>query len=136
MRPSPICVVPILIFGLLASSCAYQGRTIDQTKVPLVQPGQTNRAQIEGSFGPPDIENSVGDHKSLLYNHMYIQLNIWSYLPIIQFIIGGYDEQHQALQVIIDKNDLVESINFKQYAGSSTIWHRHLDEQPTTEQSP
>jgi hypothetical protein len=133
MRFVGIGIIFAIVLAPFLAGCADQGAPIDQSKLSLLQAGHTTRADVEGSFGPPDTVDDFSDHHILVYSHNYVQLNIWAYIPIVQFIIGGFNTQRQSFQVVIDGKDIVESYILKQYSGTSTIWSRQIQEQPTTQ---
>ena len=133
MRPINLGTLVLVVIPLVAGGCFYQSQTIDPGKLAAVQNGQTTKDQFIQTFGQPDITTPAGDHNVLVYNHTYAQLNVWAYIPIVQWIIGGYDEQRQALIVILDNKDVVQSWVIKQVAGESTIWNQVMKEEPTTQ---
>jgi outer membrane protein assembly factor BamE (lipoprotein component of BamABCDE complex) len=110
--------------AILTAACAINGcyssssgTPIDAQKVSGIQKGVTTRSQVEGMLGQPTNVSMLGDgRRMMMYSHMEVDAHAkpTSYIPVVNmFNHGATGEQHsQTLQVILDKNDVVQDYEF------------------------
>jgi hypothetical protein len=112
----------VIVVGLsLLVGCANTGRPIDNNKVTTLQKGVTTRSQVEQAFGPPDnVTLSDNGGHVLTYAHAEEKPDASMYIPVYDIWAGSTEISRQQLQIIVDKNDVVQNYEFKAYEGQTT----------------
>jgi outer membrane protein assembly factor BamE (lipoprotein component of BamABCDE complex) len=99
----------------LVAGCASSsyGTKLDKNKVAQIQKGVTTRAEVEQMLGQPENVSLMGDGRRMMmysYTESNAHVKGTSFIPIAGAFMGGSEGtmHHQQLQVVLNKNDVVE----------------------------
>lgn len=104
-----ISVTVLICFCLILMNCASVGIKIEQSKIKQINKGITTKNEIVHLFGNPNMEILNADGKiTMMYIYTKVENKAINFVPIVGSLAGGMDMQQQTLQIIINKDGIVE----------------------------
>ena len=120
----------LMVLPLMISGCASTGQQMDKSKVDQIKKGVTTRAELEQMFGVPFNSMILGDgRRQLIFTFSKTQMKGQSLIPVIGGLVGGQTNRYQMLQVILNKDNIVDDYEFS----DRTTDAPNLGAQKTTE---
>jgi outer membrane protein assembly factor BamE (lipoprotein component of BamABCDE complex) len=120
--------------AMFLTGCMSSGTKMDRQQIDhQITKGVTTRSEVEANLGTPDHVAMMPDgHRSLSYQYFDSKIKGTSFIPYAGMFMGGADHQRQTLQVLIDKNNVVEDYEFAEKATetSSNPFGSHTTEVP------
>ncbi len=97
------------LIGLFLAGCATVGKPIEQSKIQQIKEGITTKQEVIQLLGKPFMVNLTSDGKSILmYQYVKVKNKATNFVPVVNIFAGGMDMNQQILQILLDKNDIVE----------------------------
>jgi outer membrane protein assembly factor BamE (lipoprotein component of BamABCDE complex) len=111
----------VLALALCIAGCTSSGTKLDQSRVSEIQKGVTTRAEVEAKLGPPDYVAMMPDgRRQLVYNHSETSLSAGSFIPFANTFTSGGNTRRQTLQILINKDNIVDDYEFSDKTGEFT----------------
>lgn len=103
----------IILSCLTILGCASVGTKIDQDKVSQIKEGVTTKQEVIALLGNPYMNTLSSDSKEILmYQYAHTQTRPSTMIPVVGLFTGGADTSQQILQVLINKDGVVEKYTF------------------------
>ncbi len=103
-----------LLLGLIVLSlvgCATVGSKVDTNKLSLIKEGVTNKSEVFNLLGKPTNISLASDSKTIVIYHWAKASNrAVNFIPGVNMLAGGVDMQEESVQILLNKNDIVEKI--------------------------
>lgn len=115
MLRSRLCFTAVAIVSMVAIStgCMSSGNKIAAADVSEIKKGVTTRAEVEQKLGPPAFSGIYPEGKRMLQYNYYESTSDGRYMiPVVGLFSGSGTQKQQMLQIIIDKNGIVEDVEF------------------------
>lgn len=120
-------VFVVLICALLVGCATYtSGTKFDKNMISKIKKGVTTRAEVEAALGSPTYVAMMGEGRRTM-QYTYIETSTspkaTSFIPIAGAFIGGanMNQRTQNLQIMLNKNDVVEDYEFSDKAGATDM---------------
>jgi outer membrane protein assembly factor BamE (lipoprotein component of BamABCDE complex) len=99
----------------LVVGCASSGNTklgsMTESAVRDSVPINAEKAQVEQTFGPPDLKTFSTDGQEVwTYQHAYASAKASSFIPIIGPFVGGTDVERKQLTVLFSEDGRVAKV--------------------------
>jgi outer membrane protein assembly factor BamE (lipoprotein component of BamABCDE complex) len=111
MTKSILLVLALVVSAaLLQTGCASSvGRQIDLSQVTRIEKGKTTKAELLQMFGSPMSVALMGDGKeALIWHYTTSKVKGSTFIPVVGMMSGGADTQMTMLQVILNKEKVVD----------------------------
>jgi len=115
MSTARLCFTAFAVAFMVALStgCMSSGNKIAAADVNQIQKGVTTRAEVEQKLGPPAFSGIYPEGKRMLQYNYYESTSDGRYMiPVVGLFSGSGTQKQQMLQIIIDKNGIVEDVEF------------------------
>lgn len=126
-RTTDIALVALICVLFVGCATTHtSGTKFDQNAVSKISKGVTTRAEVEAAFGPPLFVAIIGEGRRIMtytYSNTSTNVKATTFIPIVGAFIGGAttDQRTQNLQIILNKNDVVEDYEFSDKAGATDM---------------
>ncbi len=98
-----------VLICLVLIGCATTGTRIELEKVKQIKEGITTQEEVIELMGKPFMQNLTSDGKIImLYQYTKVKNRATNFIPVANILAGGMDMTQQTLQILIDKNGVVE----------------------------
>ena len=105
--------VLVALVCMVLVGCATTGTKIDQSKIGQIKEGVTTKEEVITLMGKPFMQNLTSDGKIIMmYQYAKVKNRAANFIPVVNVLSGGMDMKQQILQVLIDKNGVVEKYIF------------------------
>jgi len=95
--------------------CTTTGTRIDTEKLSKIKEGVTTGVQAIEMFGKPDMVNFTNDRKTILqYRFFSYKSKVSGFVPILGWVASGINTEEEILQIVLDKNNVVEKYAFSE----------------------
>jgi len=103
----------LIICLSLISGCATVGTKMNQENIAQIKEGITSQEEVIASMGQPYMQTLTSDGKIIMmYQYTKVKNRAINFIPIVNLLAGGMDMKQQILQILVDKNGIVEKYIF------------------------
>jgi len=135
-----IDIVLVLLICVLFVGCATtstSGTKFDKNMISRIKKGVTTRAEVEATLGSPTYVAMMGEgRRTMQYNYIETTTSTKAstFIPFYALIGGGatVDQRIQNLQIMLNKDHIVEDYEFSDNAGTTDMSGGLLNTKTTT----
>jgi outer membrane protein assembly factor BamE (lipoprotein component of BamABCDE complex) len=107
MKPA-FFALTVLITAFLGG-CASVGTKIEQASIEKIEKGKTTKTELIAAFGTPMTASLLGDgRESMMWVYSKAKVKGATFIPVVGAFAGGSETSTQMLQVILNKDKVVE----------------------------
>ena len=113
-------ILAFVMLGCLTNQ-AMAGKSITQTKISQIRPGQTTEADLVRAFGPPATKTLCPPEEMTLDWFYVSPISVQNYIPVIGPALGGTQVKAWELWVVLDaRGEVKRYIAYEHHVNGQT----------------